>query len=60
VMRAHYYAIGVERLAKLMTEAGFRRVQRLDEVYYQPLLIGHRPVSASASAASSSETVTNV
>lgn len=35
-----YYAIHTNRLAELMTQAGFRQVRRLDDVYFQPVLIG--------------------
>ena len=35
--------IGTDRLLTLMQRAGFERVQRLDEVFYQPVLIGTRP-----------------
>jgi SAM-dependent methyltransferase len=43
VMRGHYYAIGTTTLCQLITEAGFEQVQRLDEGYFQPVLIGHKP-----------------
>jgi SAM-dependent methyltransferase len=42
VMRTRYNAIGTGRLLELMTEAGFRSVERLDGVFYQPLLVGTR------------------
>jgi len=42
-MRSRYYAIGTDRLLALMQRAGFERVQRLDEVFYQPVLVGTRP-----------------
>lgn len=35
-----YYVITTDRLAELMREAGFCQVQRLDDVYFQPVLIG--------------------
>ena len=40
VMRAKYYAVGTDKLMALMREAGFERVQRLDEAFYQPVIIG--------------------
>jgi SAM-dependent methyltransferase len=43
VFRSRYYAIPVDRVRQLMVDAGFSRVRRLDDVYYQPLLIGSRP-----------------
>ncbi|HEX5869974.1 MAG TPA: class I SAM-dependent methyltransferase [Longimicrobium sp.] len=44
VMRATYYALPVPRLMELMEEAGFSDVRRLDEAFYQPLVIARRPV----------------
>ncbi|HEY8504178.1 MAG TPA: class I SAM-dependent methyltransferase [Gemmataceae bacterium] len=42
VMRSRYYAIGTGRLLELMREAGFADVERLDGVFYQPVLVGTR------------------
>jgi SAM-dependent methyltransferase len=42
-MHSRLYAIGAERLLALMRRAGFERVQRLDEVCVQPVLVGTRP-----------------
>jgi len=42
VMRSRYYAIGMDRLANLMTQAGFVQVERLDGRFYQPILLGRR------------------
>jgi SAM-dependent methyltransferase len=39
-MRSKYYAIGTSRLLDLMRDAGFSSVQRLDEVFLQPVLVG--------------------
>jgi SAM-dependent methyltransferase len=39
-MRSRYYAIGTQRLLTLMREAGFQNVRQLDEVFYQPVLVG--------------------
>lgn len=41
-MRSRYYAISTDRLCALMREAGFDEVRRLDEVFYQPVLVGTR------------------
>ncbi|SFM10962.1 bifunctional 2-polyprenyl-6-hydroxyphenol methylase/3-demethylubiquinol 3-O-methyltransferase UbiG [Variovorax sp. OV329] len=40
VMRSRYYAIGTDRLLELMAEAGFGNVRRIDDAYYQPVLVG--------------------
>jgi SAM-dependent methyltransferase len=37
-----YFAIGVERMAVLMGEAGFTRVRRVDGCLFQPVLVGTR------------------
>jgi SAM-dependent methyltransferase len=42
VMRAKYYAVGTTRLLELLKEAGFEDVKRVDEAYYQPVLVGTR------------------
>lgn len=46
VMRSRYYAVSVERLCELMRQAGFERVRRIDDAFYQPILVGTRPVAA--------------
>jgi SAM-dependent methyltransferase len=42
VMRGHYYAIGTGTLMKLMAQAGYEQVKRLDGVFFQPVLIGRK------------------
>ena len=42
IFRARYYAIGTNRLLRLMEDAGFARVERLDGGFYQPVLVGTR------------------
>ena len=42
VMRSVYYAISTTRLMVLMIQAGFRDVARLDEAFFQPVIIGTR------------------
>lgn len=39
-MRSRYYAISTSRLCALMREAGFQDVRRIDDAFYQPVLIG--------------------
>jgi len=42
VMRSKFHAVNLDRLAELMTEAGFVDVERVDGRFFQPLLIGRR------------------
>jgi hypothetical protein len=42
VMRTRYLAIGIPRLVELLGRAGFGNVQRRDNVYFQPVIIGTR------------------
>lgn len=45
VLRSRYYAVTIDRLVALMTEAGFTRVERVDDTFFQPLVIGIRAAS---------------
>lgn len=42
VMRTRYYAISTERLIALLVEAGFVHVERLDDRFYQPVIVGSK------------------
>jgi SAM-dependent methyltransferase len=42
VMRSRYYAIGTGRLLALMEQAGFSDVRRIDDRFYQPVLLGKK------------------
>jgi SAM-dependent methyltransferase len=42
-MRSQYYAISTTKLCELMQTAGFEDVKRLDDMFYQPVLVGTRP-----------------
>lgn len=42
VMRSRYYAVTTDTILRLMHEAGFRHVERVDGRFFQPLLIGDR------------------
>lgn len=42
VYRTTIYAVGVERVRALMQAAGLERVERHDDAFYQPVLIGHK------------------
>jgi SAM-dependent methyltransferase len=44
VFRTKYYAVTTSRLLELMKRAGFEKTERLDNVFYQPVLIGTKPV----------------
>ena len=43
VMRTQYYAIHTDALLTLMERAGYDDLERLDGVYFQPLLVGTKP-----------------
>ncbi|WP_432725913.1 class I SAM-dependent methyltransferase [Variovorax sp. W6] len=43
VMRSRYYAISTTRLCELMQEAGLKDVRRVDDAFFQPVLVGTRP-----------------
>ncbi len=45
VMRSTYYAISISELMKMMGHAGFEKVRRVDDVYFQPALVGVRPTA---------------
>jgi hypothetical protein len=45
VMRSQYYAVPVARLVELMTEAGFVGARRIDERFFQPIIVGFKPAS---------------
>ncbi len=40
VMRTKYYAISTDRLIELARDAGYRDVRRLDDLFFQPLIVG--------------------
>jgi SAM-dependent methyltransferase len=40
VMRSRYYALSPNHMMQLMKKAGFTAVRRLDEAFFQPVLIG--------------------
>ena len=42
VMRTQYRAVGTDHLLALMCRAGFTATERLDERFYQPVLVGDR------------------
>jgi SAM-dependent methyltransferase len=42
VFRARYYAVTIDVLLDLMERAGFTRVRRIDDLFFQPLILGTR------------------
>src|SRR5262249_12298721 len=42
VVRSRYYAVGTGTLLALLEQAGFREVHRVDDRFYQPVLLGKR------------------
>jgi SAM-dependent methyltransferase len=48
VLRTQYYAVSIKTLLNLMKRAGFSSVKRLDNVFYQPVLIGKKTNLTSA------------
>jgi len=40
VGRSRYYAVSPNRVMELMCDVGFNSVRRLDDVFYQPVLVG--------------------
>lgn len=48
VMRSRYYAVSTKRLSELMREAGFETVKRIDGAFYQPILLGTKPLACVA------------
>jgi SAM-dependent methyltransferase len=47
-LRSTYYAVGIPRLMELMKEAGFEDVRRVDNRFFQPVIIGTREAQPSA------------
>lgn len=42
-MHTRYYAIGIPKLIALVEAVGFENVARLDQVFYQPMLVASKP-----------------
>ncbi len=42
VMRSKYYAVSIDILMNLLKDAGFSEVQRIDNQFYQPIIIGKK------------------
>jgi SAM-dependent methyltransferase len=46
VARSTYYAVSISELVHLMEQAGFVDVRRIDDAFFQPLIVGVRPSEA--------------
>jgi len=44
VMRSSFYALRPTRMMDLFREAGFTDVQRVDDVFFQPVIVGAKPM----------------
>jgi SAM-dependent methyltransferase len=44
VLQSRYYAVSIDRLLSLMKQAGFVAVERRDQAFFQPVVMGQRPV----------------
>jgi 2-polyprenyl-3-methyl-5-hydroxy-6-metoxy-1,4-benzoquinol methylase len=42
VLRTRYYAVSISTVARLMRQAGFASVTRIDNAFFQPVLVGKR------------------
>ncbi len=45
VIVTRYYAVTIERLMRLMADAGFEHIERHDDVFFQPVVVGRKPPS---------------
>ena len=44
IVKSSYLAIPVSEVAELMSAVGFQGVRRVDNRFFQPILVGTRPV----------------
>jgi len=44
ILKSSYLAIPVAQVAELMNAVGFQCVRRVDDRFFQPVLVGTRPV----------------
>jgi hypothetical protein len=42
---SRYYAITIDRLMSLFEEVGFVEIRRLDEIMFQPVIVGRRALA---------------
>jgi hypothetical protein len=45
ILKSSYLAIPVAQVAALMSAVGFQSVRRVDDRFFQPVLVGTRPVA---------------
>ena len=43
ILKSSYLAIPVAQVAELMSAVGFQGVRRVDDRFFQPVLVGTRP-----------------
>jgi hypothetical protein len=43
-MRSRYYTVTTQTLIRLMQQAGYVEVQRLDDRFFQPVILGKKRV----------------
>lgn len=43
VMRSRYYPVAIDTLIRLMQRAGLVEIERIDDAFFQPVLLGRRP-----------------
>lgn len=41
--RSRYYAVPIDHLMELLREAGYEQVRRVDDQFFQPVIVGTRP-----------------
>jgi SAM-dependent methyltransferase len=46
VFHSSYYAVSIEHLMRLMVSVGFEQVQRIDNVFFQPVIVARRRLVA--------------
>lgn len=42
---ADYYAVPITRLLELLSEAGFTKCRRVDDLFFQPVLVAEKPLT---------------
>ena len=55
VARSTYYAVTISELIRLMEQAGFVDVRRVDDAFFQPLIVGIRPRGPNSSSSGREE-----